>query len=116
VSDARNQKFEYGSRAAGSSFNLSTDLNGENRCTHFNPALGATYKINPAVTAYAGYSQTNRAPDASEIECSDPLLPCLLPTNLAGDPPTLKQVIAHTFEAGLRGRFALPSDATGRFT
>jgi iron complex outermembrane receptor protein len=96
--------------------NLGTNLNGENRYTHFNPALGATYKITPAVTAYAGYSQTNRAPDASEIECSDPLLPCLLPTNLAGDPPTLKQVIAHTFEAGLRGRFTLPSDATGRFT
>ena len=95
---------------------LGTNLNGENRYTHFNPALGATFKITPAVTAYAGYSQTNRAPDASEIECSDPLLPCLLPTNLAGDPPTLRQVIAHTFEAGLRGRFTLPNDATGRFT
>jgi iron complex outermembrane receptor protein len=95
---------------------LGTNLNGENRYTHFNPALGATYKITPAVTAYAGYSQTNRAPDASEIECSNPLLPCLLPTNLAGDPPTLKQVIAHTFEAGLRGRFTLPSDATAQFT
>jgi iron complex outermembrane receptor protein len=95
---------------------LGTNLNGENRYTHFNPALGATYKITPAVTAYAGYSQTNRAPDASEIECSDPLLPCLLPTNLAGDPPTLKQVIAHTFEAGLRGRFSLPGDPSGRFT
>ena len=95
---------------------LGTNLNGENRYTHFNPALGATYKINPAITAFAGYSQTNRAPDASEIECSDPLLPCLLPTNLAGDPPTLKQVIAHTFEAGLRGRFALANDPSGRFS
>jgi iron complex outermembrane receptor protein len=95
---------------------LGTNLNGENRYTHFNPALGATYKITPAVTAYAGYSQTNRAPDASEIECSDPLLPCLLPTNLAGDPPTLKQVIAHTFEGGLRGRFTVPGDASGLFT
>jgi iron complex outermembrane receptor protein len=93
-----------------------TDLNGDNRYDHFNPALGATYKITSAVTAYAGYSQTNRAPDASEIECSDPLLPCLLPTNLAGDPPTLKQVIAHTYEAGLRGRFALPADPDGRFS
>ena len=37
---------------------LGTNLDGENRYTHFNPALGATYKINPAVTAYAGYSQT----------------------------------------------------------
>jgi iron complex outermembrane receptor protein len=80
-----------------------TDLDGLNRYTHFNPALGATYKILPNMTAYAGFSTTNRAPTASEIECSDPLRPCLLPANLAGDPPTLKQVIAHTFELGLRG-------------
>jgi iron complex outermembrane receptor protein len=56
------------------------------------------------VTAYAGYSTNNRAPTASEIECSDPLQPCLLPSSLAGDPPNLRQVIAHTVELGLRGR------------
>jgi iron complex outermembrane receptor protein len=83
-----------------------TDLNGNNRFTHFNPALGGTYKLLPALTAYAGYSTNNRAPTASEIECSDPLRPCLLPSNLAGDPPTLRQVIAHTLELGLRGRTA----------
>lgn len=83
-----------------------TNLNGLNRYTHFNPAVGATYKISSAITAYGGYSTTNRAPTASEIECSDPLLPCLLPANLAGDPPSLKQVVAHTYEAGLRGRIA----------
>src|ERR1700722_6455506 len=93
-----------------------TNLDGNNRYDHFNPAIGATYKIVPAVTAYAGFSETNRAPDASEIECSDPLLPCLLPTNLAGDPPTLKQVIAHTFEGGLRGRFTVPSGLPGQVT
>src|SRR6185369_16970111 len=81
-----------------------TNLNGLNRYTHFNPAIGATYKLLPSVTAYASYSTTNRAPTASEIECSDPLLPCLLPGNLAGDPPNLRQVIAHTYEVGLRGR------------
>ena len=81
-----------------------TNLDGLNRYTHFNPAVGATYKLLPDVTVYAGYSTTNRAPTASEIECSDPLLPCLLPANLAGDPPNLRQVIAHTYEVGLRGR------------
>lgn len=80
-----------------------TNLDGLNRYTHFNPALGATYKLRADLTAYAGYSTTNRAPTASEIECSDPLLPCLLPANLAGDPPNLRQVIAHTYEVGLRG-------------
>jgi iron complex outermembrane receptor protein len=83
-----------------------TDLDGLNRYTHFNPAVGATYQVLPTVTAYGGFATTNRAPTASEIECSDPLLPCLLPANLAGDPPTLRQVIARTFEAGLRGHLA----------
>lgn len=93
-----------------------TDLNGLNRYTHFNPALGAAYKITDQVTAYGGLSKTNRAPTASEIECSDPLLPCLLPANLAGDPPTLKQVIAATYELGLRGRSTSPGGLDGLLT
>jgi iron complex outermembrane recepter protein len=92
-----------------------TALNGNNRFTHFNPALGAAYKLLPMVTAYAGYSTNNRAPTASEIECSDPLRPCLLPSSLAGDPPNLRQVIAHTLELGLRGRSQMPA-AQGRFS
>jgi len=83
-----------------------TNLTGNNRYVHFNPAIGATYKLLPSMTLYGGWSVNNRTPTASEIECSDPLTPCLLPTNLAGDPPTLRQVISHTSELGLRGRFA----------
>ena len=83
---------------------LGSALSGNNRFTHLNPALGATYQVAAGVTAYAGYSTNNRAPTASEIECSDPLQPCLLPSSLAGDPPNLRQVIAHTMELGLRGR------------
>jgi iron complex outermembrane receptor protein len=90
-----------------------TNLNGRNRFTHFNPAAGATYKLSPKITAFAGFSINNRAPTASEIECSDPLRPCLLPSSLAGDPPTLKQVIAHTSELGVRGQAAT---ATGRLS
>ncbi len=93
-----------------------TDLNGLNRYTHFNPAIGATYKLLPGVTVYGGYATTNRAPTASEIECSDPLLPCLLPANLAGDPPTLRQVIAHTYELGLRGRVTSLGEEPGTLT
>jgi iron complex outermembrane recepter protein len=93
-----------------------TELNGLNRYTHFNPALGATYKVTDGVTAYGGYSRTNRTPTASEIECSDPLLPCLLPANLAGDPPTLKQVIADTYELGLRGKVRSPAGVEGLLT
>ncbi len=83
---------------------LGSDLNGINRFTHFNPALGAADKLTANLTAYAGYSINNRAPTASEIECSNPQAPCLLPSSLSGDPPNLKQVIAHTLEAGLRGQ------------
>jgi iron complex outermembrane receptor protein len=95
---------------------LGTDLNGQNRYSRFNPAIGATYKILDNMTAYAGYSEANRAPTASEIECSNPLIPCLLPSSLASDPPTLKQVVSHTYEVGLRGSFAVPSVAPGRIT
>ena len=80
-----------------------TDLTGNNRFAHFNPAIGGTYKVLRTLTAYAGFSENDRTPDASEIECSNPLQPCLLPSNLAGDPPNLHQVVAHTFELGLRG-------------
>ena len=92
---------------------IGTALSGNNRFTHFNPALGATYQVASGVTAYAGYATNNRAPTASEIECSDPLQPCLLPSSLAGDPPNLRQVIAHTMELGLRGR---SSSSDGHFS
>ncbi len=48
-----------------------------------------------------------RQPDGTWRECSNPALPCLLPSSLASDPPHLKQVVSHTIETGLRGRFSL---------
>jgi iron complex outermembrane receptor protein len=96
---------------------LGTNLDGNNRFVHFNPALGATYKLTsgplPPATLYGGLSENTRTPTASEIECSNPLTPCLLPTNLAGDPPNLHQVVAHTAELGVRGKSALGSGAAG---
>jgi iron complex outermembrane receptor protein len=85
---------------------LGSNLTGNNRYTHFNPALGGAYKVLASLTAYGGLSENTRTPTASEIECSNPLQPCLLPSNLAGDPPTLRQVVAHTTELGVRGRIA----------
>jgi iron complex outermembrane receptor protein len=90
---------------------LGDNLSGYNRFVHFNPAVGGTYKILPTMTVYGGWSTNTRTPTASEIECSDPLTPCLLPTNLAGDPPLLQQVVSHTVELGLRGM--LPDVAGG---
>ena len=92
---------------------LGTALTGNNRYTHFNPAIGGTYALSPTMTAYAGYAQNTRTPTASEIECSNPLTPCLLPSNLAGDPPNLRQVVAHTIEFGLRGKLGASSAGSG---
>ena len=87
-------------------------LNGNNRFTHFDPSAGVTYKILPALTVYGSYAINNRAPTASELECANPAAPCLLPTNLASDPP-LKQVVSKTVEVGARG--ALSDASLGKF-
>jgi iron complex outermembrane receptor protein len=79
-------------------------LNSDNTFTRFNPVVGLTYKFNPNVTAYAGYSESNRAPTPLELGCSDPARPCQIDNFLISDPP-LKQVVGRTVEAGLRGSF-----------
>jgi iron complex outermembrane receptor protein len=82
---------------------LGTALNGNSRYSRFNPAFGFTEKLSDTVTAFFGYAENNRAPTPGEIECSNPLAPCLLPSSLSSDPPNLRQVVSHSFEAGLRG-------------
>ena len=82
---------------------IGSALSGNNHYSSFNPAIGFADKLTDAVTAYGGYSQGSRVPTPGEIECSDPIAPCLLPSSLSSDPPNLKQVISRTFEAGLRG-------------
>jgi len=83
---------------------LGVDLNGSHQFSRFNPVIGATYKLAPNTTIYAGYSEANRAPTPAELACSDPLRPCLLDNFLVADPP-LKQVVSRTYEAGIRGQF-----------
>ena len=72
-----------------------------------NPSLGVTLTPNENVTVFGSYSESSRAPSAIELGCSDPENPCLLPNAMAGDPP-LKQVVAKTYDMGLRGK--LPFD------
>ncbi|MGA2794223.1 MAG: TonB-dependent receptor, partial [Roseiarcus sp.] len=81
---------------------LGEALDGNDTFTRFNPMIGATYKITSEMTAYAGYSEANRAPTPLELGCADPVHPCIVASFLVSDPP-LKQVVARTFEAGLRG-------------
>ena len=79
-----------------------TSLNGNDTYTRLNPIIGGTYKITSSLTAYAGYSEANRAPTPLELGCADPAHPCVIAAFLVSDPP-LKQVVSHTVEAGLRG-------------
>ncbi|MBV9252018.1 MAG: TonB-dependent receptor [Acetobacteraceae bacterium] len=79
----------------------SPDLNSNTTYTHLNPVTGFAYKVTPSLTGYFGYSQSNRAPTPLELSCSNPANPCLLESFLVSDPP-LKQVVAMTYEAGLR--------------
>jgi iron complex outermembrane receptor protein len=79
-------------------------LNSSHTYSRFNPTAGATYKLTPNLTLYGGYSEANRAPTPLELGCADPLRPCLIDNALVGD-PNLNQVVSHTVEAGLRGRF-----------
>jgi outer membrane receptor protein involved in Fe transport len=81
---------------------IGSALNGKETFDRFNPIIGATYKITPELTAYAGYSEANRAPTPLELGCADPAHPCIIANFLVADPP-LKQVVSRTVEAGFRG-------------
>jgi len=97
-----NASARYNIASINLSDKLGAALNGSHRYDRLNPAFGATYRFVPAISAYAGYSQANRAPTPAEFSCADPSAPCSLTNFFVGDPP-LKQVVAKTYEAGLRG-------------
>ncbi|MEZ0253134.1 MAG: TonB-dependent receptor [Methylobacteriaceae bacterium] len=92
---------------------IGTALNGDHYYQRFNPGVGATYKVIPDyLVAYGGYTEANRAPTPAELSCADPLAPCSLTNFFVGDPP-LKQVVARTVEAGIRGRIPQPDEYFG---
>lgn len=80
----------------------SASLSGDHRFARLNPAIGLTYSPLPALNAYAGYSESSRAPTAIELGCANPEQPCKLPNAMAGDPP-LAQVRTRSVELGVRG-------------
>lgn len=79
------------------------DLNGTHAFDRFNPAAGLTYAFMPELIFYGNYSESSRVPTPMELGCANPDDPCRLPNAFVSDPP-LKQVVANTFETGLRGR------------
>jgi outer membrane receptor protein involved in Fe transport len=80
----------------------SPELNGSHEFARFNPAAGLTYRMRPSVQLYASASQSARAPTPVELACADENAPCNLPNAFLADPP-LEQVVATSFEAGVRG-------------
>ncbi|HEX4985351.1 MAG TPA: TonB-dependent receptor [Burkholderiales bacterium] len=81
------------------------NLDGDFTYDKFNPAVGLTWQLTPALGTYAGWNQGSRAPSPIELGCADPNNPCTLPNALASD-PYLKQVVTQTIEAGFRGRLS----------
>jgi len=76
---------------------------GSSMYAHVNPVVGLTYKVTPDVSFYAGYAMSNRAPTPLELDCADPVHPCIIDNFLASD-PHLKQVVGQTLQAGFRGQ------------
>jgi iron complex outermembrane receptor protein len=87
---------------------LGGPVNGNHTYNRFNPSAGLTYRSTPWLQFYGNYAQTNRAPTPQELSCASPAFPCSLLNFFVGD-PNLNQVVAHTYEVGLRGHTGAPA-------
>jgi iron complex outermembrane receptor protein len=83
---------------------LGGPVNGQHTYHRFNPSAGLTYRITSWGQFYGSYSETNRVPTPQELSCASAAFPCSLLNFFVGD-PNLNQVVAHTAEAGVRGKF-----------
>jgi outer membrane receptor protein involved in Fe transport len=84
---------------------LNTSLTSRQSYNRINPALGLNFTPSKDLTAFVSYNEGSRAPTAIELGCANPAQPCRLPNAFAGDPP-LDQVVAKTYEGGLRGKLS----------
>lgn len=87
------------------------NLNGSHTFERLNPSAGLTYQILDNLNVYGSYSESSRVPTPMELSCADPEAPCRLPNSFLADPP-LNQVVAKTWEAGVRGDLSrfVPND------
>ena len=85
---------------------VAAELNGSHGYGRINPLVGMSYRFGDAVSLFIGYSEANRAPTPLELDCASQTQPCLLEGSLVADPP-LAQVVARTFQQGLRGNAIL---------
>ncbi len=89
----------------GAGFDTASPVTGYHTFSRLNPSVGLTFTPTDAVTYYANYNEASRAPTVIELGCANPLQPCGLPNDFASD-PDLRQVVARTFELGVRGAAA----------
>ena len=89
----------------GAGYGEPSPVTGDHVYSRLNPAIGLTYTPSESTTYYANYNEASRAPTVIELGCSNPGRPCGLPNDFASD-PDLEQVVARTFEIGLRGNLA----------
>jgi iron complex outermembrane recepter protein len=82
--------------------NPEKNLNGSHTFERLNPSAGLTYQVLKNLGVYGSYSESTRMPTPMELSCADPTAPCKLPNAFLSDPP-LQQVVAKTWEAGVRG-------------
>jgi outer membrane receptor protein involved in Fe transport len=80
-------------------------LSGDHGFNRVNPSLGLTFTPTETLSVFGSYSESNRAPTSIELGCADPAQPCKLPNAMAADPP-LNQVVAKTYDFGVRGKVA----------
>ena len=80
-------------------------LSGDHSFNRINPSLGLTLTPTETLSVFGSYSESSRAPTSIELGCANPAVPCKLPNAMASDPP-LDQVVAKTYDAGLRGKFS----------
>jgi iron complex outermembrane recepter protein len=93
------------------------ELDGKHDFGRFNPAIGVTFRLGPAITLYGSYGESTRAPSPVELACASEDAPCNLPNAFLADPP-LEQVVAKSAELGLRseGRAGLQWHIGGFYT
>lgn len=84
-------------------YNEGGNLSGNHTFNRINPSLGLTLTPNQNISIFGSYSESSRAPSSIELGCADKDHACLLPNAMASD-PALKQVVAKTYEAGIRGK------------
>jgi iron complex outermembrane recepter protein len=78
------------------------NLNGSHTFERLNPSAGLTYQALDNLNVFGSYSESSRIPTPMELSCADPEAPCRLPNAFVADPP-LEQVVAKTWETGVRG-------------